>query len=232
MEARTSFDNSVRARGASISFRAAEVIREAIFAGKLRPGDSLTESELTQDLGVSQTSVREALFSLEREGLVVRIPNRGTNVVRLTEDDLRERAAVYALLESAAAVEAAGKMSQVDLGQMEHRAVDGAENPQRGSLRSFRESDLEFHRLVWRCSGNSVLIATLESVALPMFALARQRTGSHGNHRVGFRHQAIIEALGSGDKRRIVQTISEHVNRSFLSAEPGGFSVLGLMLTP
>ena len=172
MEARASFDNSVRARGASISFRAAEVIREAIFAGKLQPGDPLTESELTQDLGVSQTSVREALFSLEREGLVVRIPNRGTNVVRLTEDDLRERAAVYALLESAAAVEAAGKMGPEDLEQVGHcaRALD--QNRQGDPAQPFRETDLEFHRLIWRCSGNTVLYAALDSIALPMFALA------------------------------------------------------------
>ncbi len=231
MDVRSTSDNSFRARGASISFRAAEVIRDAIFAGKLRPGDPLIESELTQDLGVSQTSVREALFSLEREGLVVRVPNRGTSVVRLTGEELRERAAVYALLESAAAVEAAGKMSQADLEQMERCAVDGDENPQRDSVRSFRESDLEFHRLVWRCSGNSVLYTTLESVASPMFALARLRTGSGGKHRIGFGHHAIVQALRSGDRDQIVQAISEHVNRSFLSGEPG-FTVLGLMLTP
>ncbi len=232
MDVRATSDNLCRARGASISFRAAEVIRKAIFAGKLQPGDPLPESELTQDLGVSQTSVREALFSLEREGLVVRIPNRGSSVVRLTDEELRERAGVYALLESAAAVEAADKMSKADLEQMERCALGGDENPQHDSPRSFREADLEFHRLLWRCSGSSVLFTTLESVASPMFALARLRAGSGGKHRVGFGHQAIIEALRSGDKDQIVQAISEHVNRSFLSAEPGGFTVLRLMLTP
>ena len=228
MDVRTSSETSSRARGASISFRAAEVIREAIFAGKLQPGDPLPESQLTQDLGVSQTSVREALFSLEREGLVVRIPNKGTSVIELTEEELRERAAVYVLLESTAAMEAAGKMSPADLEKLEHCRRDIEQTPRQDSPRSFREADLEFHRLMWRYAGNAVLYATLDSLALPMFALATtiRPVPAQDIDQARRSHQAITRAMRSCDKNRIVRAISEHVTGSFLSAKIGGFEIL------
>ncbi|MFB3903144.1 MAG: GntR family transcriptional regulator [Acidobacteriota bacterium] len=229
MAIRNSSDTAYRARGASISFRAAEVIRQAIFDGKLEPGDALPESQLTQDLGISQTSVREALFSLEREGLVVRIPNKGTSIIKLTEEELRERAMVYALLESTAAVEAAGKMSPADQEKLEHsrRETDGI--PQSGCPQSFRQTDLEFHRLVWRFAGNAALYSTLDSLALPMFALGRIArpvlSGEAAQTPRG--HQAITLAMQSGDNDRIIRTVSEHVTRSFLRAKIAGFEILG-----
>jgi DNA-binding GntR family transcriptional regulator len=229
MDVRSSPDNSVRARGASISFRAAEVIREAILSGKLQPGDPLPESDLTEDLGVSQTSVREALFNLEREGLVVRVPNRGSSVLKLSEQELNERVAVYALLESAAAVEAAGRMSQAELKQIEDCALAGDCNPQPDSPRSFREADLEFHRLVWRCSGNAVLYTALDSLASPMFALATLPCESH-DKQAGFGHQTIVEALRSADKHQIAQAVSEHMQRRFLRTQTFSPSLLRLML--
>lgn len=228
MDARANLEGPARARGASISHRAAEVIRDAIFAGKLQPGESLPESQLTHDLGVSQTSVREALLSLERSGLVVRIPNKGTSVTRLTEEELREKAAVYALLESAAGVEAAGKLSQDDFEQLEYRRQGIDQSSRQGSLRSLREADLEFHRSVWRCAGNAVLYTTLDQLAVPMFALAKIfRADSADQMETGpWSHSAIMSALRSCDQEQIVQAVSAHATWSFLNAEISGFQIL------
>ncbi|MFB3902376.1 MAG: GntR family transcriptional regulator [Acidobacteriota bacterium] len=223
--------NSPRTRGASISFRAAEVIREAIFTGRLLPGDPLLESQLMQDLRVSQTSVREALLSLEREGLVVRIPNRGTSVVQLTDEALQERASVYALLESAAAVEAAGRISQAEAEQLEGcaRALD--ERSQLDTPQSFRKADLAFHRLLWRYAGNSVLYGVLDSLTVPMFALGQLLPPAATlKDAPGCDHRAIVRAVKANDRKEIARVISEHVSRSFLNAKTCGAIVRPLLL--
>src|ERR1700728_4415119 len=64
-----------------------EAIKHAILAGELRPGQSLVEAELAQQLGVSKTPVREALKTLAGAGLVTMNPYRGA-AVRTVDDAL------------------------------------------------------------------------------------------------------------------------------------------------
>src|SRR3954451_23450349 len=73
---------------------ALEGIREAIVAGRLRPGERIKEIPLAQELGFSRAPVRDALKLLERDGLVMLVPNRGAIVPELRAVDVLE---VYAL---------------------------------------------------------------------------------------------------------------------------------------
>jgi DNA-binding GntR family transcriptional regulator len=59
-------------------------LRERIVFGELSPGDRLIEADLAAKFGVSKTPVREALLTLEGEGLVVLRPHRGAEVTRLS----------------------------------------------------------------------------------------------------------------------------------------------------
>src|ERR1700747_358829 len=58
-------------------------IREAILMGQFAPGDRLREEQLAEALHVSRGPIRNALLQLEREGMVVRRPNRGAMVAQL-----------------------------------------------------------------------------------------------------------------------------------------------------
>jgi len=55
----------------------ADTLRTAIVAGELTPGERLVERTLCERMGVSRTSLREAMRELEHEGLVTNLPNRG-----------------------------------------------------------------------------------------------------------------------------------------------------------
>ena len=75
------------------------ILEDAILSGRMRPGERLVESRLCEQLGVSRTTVREALLMLERQGLVVTIPRRGTFVTRLSLQDALDISYLRALLE-------------------------------------------------------------------------------------------------------------------------------------
>ncbi|MBO9607060.1 MAG: GntR family transcriptional regulator [Paenibacillaceae bacterium] len=63
-------------------------IRNAIIKGQLEPGTRLREVEISNQMGVSRGPVREAIRSLEQEGLVITHPNRETVVGEMFEDEI------------------------------------------------------------------------------------------------------------------------------------------------
>ena len=81
------------------------VLRQAIMTGRFAPGARLVERELCETLGVSRTSVREALRKLEAEKLVRSVPHKGPVVAVMTKQEASELYALRALLEGFAAHE-------------------------------------------------------------------------------------------------------------------------------
>ena len=78
-----------------------ERLRNAIIAGHFKPGDRLIERELCERMGVSRTSIREALRHLEAEHLIQVEPRRGPVVARMTRKQIAEIYEVRAMLEAA-----------------------------------------------------------------------------------------------------------------------------------
>ena len=85
----------------------ARILRTEIFAGRLQPGQPMPERLLAEQLGVSRTPVREALFTLQSEGLVELTPNRGATVRTITANDVVQIYSLRGVLEAYAAREAA-----------------------------------------------------------------------------------------------------------------------------
>jgi DNA-binding GntR family transcriptional regulator len=67
-----------------------EALREWIVFGEATPGDRLVEADLAARFGVSKTPVREALLTLQAEGLVTLRPHRGAEVSRLSAEEWRD----------------------------------------------------------------------------------------------------------------------------------------------
>lgn len=82
---------------------AAEYIRTLIFEGVLREGDRVSYDEIAERLDMSRQPVREAIIELERDGVVISKPKRGTFVGQFNARTVREHHAVYGLLEGYAA---------------------------------------------------------------------------------------------------------------------------------
>ncbi|WP_425825064.1 GntR family transcriptional regulator [Streptomyces fractus] len=83
--------------------RVADALREEMYRGAIEGGTSLRESNVAASLGVSRSTVREALQILTGEGLLVRRPNRGVEVRRLTEEEIEDIFKARRVLETAAA---------------------------------------------------------------------------------------------------------------------------------
>lgn len=208
-------------RSGSVRSRVLETLREAIFSGKLRPGDPIREAHMARALQVSQPTVREALLKLEHAGLVVRNPNRDTVVTSLSPSDVRERAQLRVLLETQAAVAAAARMEERDFERLGRRLDEIHAALDQDSYLDYASADLGFHRLIWELSGNRMLYRVLDLITVPLFAfLSIRRSRSLKNlARSVHSHDPILAALRSRNAQAIAEAFQEHVEGSYRQFE-------------
>jgi len=138
--------------------RALEALRSAITSGQYRPGAHLGESDLATQLGVSRGTVREALRSLQQEGLVTPGNRNMLRVSSVSREEVRELFRVRAALEGFAAAEIIASPRRAEAVARLRAALD--ELDAAGDFAAQLEVDLGFHLLLCRLTGNSVLVET------------------------------------------------------------------------
>lgn len=177
-------------------------IRAAILSGKIPAGTRLLEADLSQRMQVSRAPVREALVHLERDGLVVSRPNRGTYVAEIfTQDDVNEITTLRATLEGMAISIAAARISDDELdilaALVEQMQVAADDN----DLAQLADVDYQFHERIVKAANHNRLYQTWIMLAAHYWALylttlqrMDPRTPSHlGGVRAN--HMPIVDAL-------------------------------------
>jgi DNA-binding GntR family transcriptional regulator len=195
----------------------AKVLRRAIFQGEFQPGDPLPEAHLARRCGVSQAVVREALAALAHAGLIRRFPNKGSFVTSLTPVEIAEHVRLRLMLETRAWLDVAEHAHPAAYGALEEKlgAIGAAVTS--GDYFEIAQSDLEFHRQIWRLSGDSTLTKLLDQIVVPLFAFVSvRRSQRHDDlsHMVA-EHAEIVEVLRRGDVPRLLTLVRCQVERSY-----------------
>jgi DNA-binding GntR family transcriptional regulator len=139
-----------------------QILMKAILEGSLRHGDQLVETELQKQFGISRSPLREAFRDLEKKGLAVIIPRRGTFVREVTRQDVEENFPVRATLEGLAARQAYARISKMELREMEAALSEMTKAGETGDATLYRENHNRFHDLFIRASRNELLIELLK----------------------------------------------------------------------
>ncbi len=139
---------------ASRSDSATSRLRADILGGALGPGALLAETAMAERFGVSRVPVREALFALEREGLVEFGTTGRAFVKVLTPQDFQELHTLRLALEPTAARLAAPRLRK-DSSALERNL---AAMRRAKSVRQITRLDLDFHELIIAASGNTRLL--------------------------------------------------------------------------
>ena len=190
-----------------------DVILERIVDGEYRPGDRLVESRISQELEVSQSSVREALRDLEQLGCVVYEFNRGCSVRAFSPDELLEAYPVRAALEALAAREASVRIDVATLGRLEDLLGGMLACAEEGRIQEQAQLNVEFHRVIVHASENATLIrqwALLEPSARTYLTTVTSRATVDPRH-LAERHVPILEALRAGDGAKAAQAVHDHL---------------------
>jgi DNA-binding GntR family transcriptional regulator len=196
----------------SASEVAAEVIREAIIAGRLDPGQRLKEEELARELGMSRTPVREALLALQSEGLVESIPRRGASVRAYAVEDLDDTYQLRALLEGYAARRAATRISPEDVERLEQSCERFVRLRAEDDLLDLVKENLFFHNVVLEAAG-SVRLRTLvrKVIEIPLVYKSYYWYSPDQKLISEHYHRQLTRALRVRDAERAELIMKEHV---------------------
>ncbi|MBV8166458.1 MAG: GntR family transcriptional regulator [Alphaproteobacteria bacterium] len=169
----------------------------------------LDERQLSQDLGVSRTPIREAMTVLEQEGFVRSVPRRGIYVVRKTKREIIDMVTVWAAIESFAARMAATRATREELEEL--RALAEFKGDPAAHLTEYSQANMAFHKAIIRMSGCELMTGLTENLFIHMRAI-RAVTMSQDNRatRSVVDHLNIVEALEARDPDLAERLVREH----------------------
>lgn len=143
-----------------------QALVQAILDRTLRGGDRLVETELQKLFGVSRSPLREALRDLEKKGLVVIKPRRGSFVKKITRKDIDEHYPVQATLEGLAARQALWHMDREREEGLADELQAMAKAARAGDVKEFLEHHGAFHNIYIQASQNQLLIDMITDLRL------------------------------------------------------------------
>lgn len=193
-------------RAVSLREQVADQIRTAIIEGRLRPNDHVVEGELTQQLGVSRTPIREALILLEREALIVSLPHRGRFVREFTEDDAHALFSMRTTLENFAAELVIDRLNAADFAHLQSLIDTQRLCFAQGDFQRARSTDMAFHRTLIDRSGHPVLMRSWQEIVAQIAALLYLRADydpEYNERRAIEDHQFILDAYRAGDRAQV-----------------------------
>lgn len=201
--------------GVSLGLRqqACEAIKRAIMEMDIyghHEDIRLDERQLSQDLGVSRTPIREALSVLEQEGFVRAIPRRGIHVVRKTKQEVVEMIVVWAAIESMAARLAAQHATDAELAELRLMVESFHDDPSE-QIGEYSDANMAFHRAIVRLGGVALMTSLTDSLFIHMRAVrAVTMTQDNRARRSIADHRAIVAALEARDADLASRLVREH----------------------
>lgn len=124
-----------------------DYLRIQMNEGKIRPGSFLNLNDISRELGMSRTPLRDALFQLESEGFITIFPRRGVVVNALSLEKIRNVYEVLGALESAALLLVAVRFRQSDAELMEKYNIQMAKALDQNNFTTFYDLNLRFHNV-------------------------------------------------------------------------------------
>lgn len=205
----------------SLANQVYDIIEEKILNGIYPQGEILSESRLSDELGVSRTPVREAMTRLENENLIASSPS-GTVVLGITDRDVDDMFLVKSVLEPVVGRLAAANRTAKQLEQMrdileQQEFYTGKSNTER-----VKNLDTGFHDIMYTASGSPTFQAILSSVHHKLMKYRKDSLNiENRSQRVMSEHTAIYEAIKAQDEDLVEKLVKEHLQNAYDNIKKG-----------
>jgi DNA-binding GntR family transcriptional regulator len=192
--------------------QALAILRAQILSGGIAPGERLNEVQLAAEIGVSRGTLREAIRTLEQDGLLVSVAHKGSHLRRFTAREAEELQETRLSLEVTAAIRVAHGWNAMIERVLEERLASLAQAVDGG--RPFPDrlaADLAFHEAICECSGNRTLLAVWQSlighISVMVLNVGESEMTPLQDPRA---HRPLIDVIASGDEAAIRDMFADH----------------------
>jgi len=199
-----------------------------ILNGKYKTGESLIETKLSEELGVSRTPIREAIRQLELEGLVQFIPNKGAIVTGISSKDIDDIYTIRIAIEGIAARWAAENITETELKDMKEFLDLEEFYTHKNDLEQILKLDTKFHEIIFKASKSKPLMNMLrnfhhyvQKARTNTLALAGRAEETLAEHK------AIYQAIFQKDAKKAEELTIKHVKKASVNLIKGGSDLNG-----
>jgi GntR family transcriptional regulator, rspAB operon transcriptional repressor len=192
-------------------------LHQLIISHQLKPGSRINYDQLSEELGISKTPLRDAFNRLSQEGLVEIKPRSGTFVSVPNIKDVREVYDVRKALERQSIELAIDKIPQSELEKLLELNHDVEKKfHEKGDFQAFLDSDRVVHKTIIKYSNNSRIIHIMDTLNAQMswfgyliIGKIRDRVSEATEH-----HQAILEAMMNKDLETAMKMMEYHIDKT------------------
>ncbi|MEU8247800.1 GntR family transcriptional regulator [Nonomuraea sp. NPDC048916] len=195
-------------------------LRRAITTGRLRPGDPIRQEALAEEFAVSRVPLREALKTLEGEGLVTYQAHRGYFVEQLSLDDLREVYVIRDLLEGEAVRRAVQRLTDAGLDVLAQAQADVEAAAAAADVLAMAEANRRFHMTIFEWSGLPRLVRLIRTLWDSTDAYRSMYYSDELNReRVIDEHRVTLDLLRRRDTEAVVALLAAHRGHAVAAIE-------------
>lgn len=192
---------------------AIRVLLHNIINLELPPGSSVSENELSVELQVSRTPVREALIELSRLNLVEILPQRGSYISKIDYNSIEEARFVRVVVESAVVKLACEGISDEFIERLEKNIKQQTESQRLGNSTDFLMLDNEFHKIIFESVNKNWSYKIIKEQMVHFDRLRTLSTKSGKNSYTIKDHEDILYAIKRKDAELAEMLITRHLTR-------------------
>jgi DNA-binding GntR family transcriptional regulator len=202
-------------RSKTIRRKIYDYLREQLLSGEIPPLQHLIEAKIANEVGTSRTPVREALHSLELEGLIESIPRVGYVVKPIREGEVEEICEIRGVIEGLATKWAIEKAHDKLAEELRKNIVLCEEKVSMGDVRAFVDLDAQFHEIITGLSGSKRLLELAQTLRRHMLRYRIHSIYSTDNVlRAIEGHRGILQAIEKADLEEVEKAIKFHLEQS------------------
>ena len=199
----------------SLANQVYDAIEQNILNGVYASGEIISESKLSEELGVSRTPVREALKQLETDGLVENILNRGAFVVGMSDQDYEDMFELRKIYEIQAVKWAIERISEEEMEKLEETFEFMEFYTLRNDIDKMLTINTGFHQVIYEASHNRQLKKLLSSYQnFVKYKNAESVYDDDYLQSVLEEHRAIFKAFVDKDVKAGAQAMERHMNKT------------------
>ena len=199
----------------ALSDKIYQKLYKRIIAGKLKPGQRITELQIAKSEGVSQAPVREAITRLATDGLVRLVPRSGCYICELNEEDIKQIYDIRLRLEDLALEYAFENLDISILEKLREKFLACFDYDDKKLIREELKLDSKFHNIIFEGSQSEHLQTMLNKLLARVHVLRSVSSMNPEWAKVALKkHIAILDAIINDNRKEAIKLLEEHIERS------------------